>query len=512
MSSNDPILIFSQKEEWRMASLTIHTDGRTRQISFNAPQPLSLVLEQAGILPAHPCGGRGTCGKCAVTLSGCVSTPNALEQRAGVRLSCQAVILGDAEVVLHSKPENMRIETGGSYESSSLSPLGETLGAAVDIGTTTVALRLFDLSDGRPISEAAALNPQALYGADVIGRISAALSGQGEQLKALIAACIKTLLDEACARASRSRKDVDALVITGNTTMLYLLTGKNPESLSHAPFEADCLFGQMHEQDGMKIYLPPCMNAFVGADITCAALASGLCAESSTALLCDVGTNGEIALFKDGKLYVTSTAAGPAFEGAGISCGMGSAAGAIDAVSIVNGMLRVHTIEDRPAVGVCGSGLIDAVNAFLDLGLIDETGYVDADNGVLSLTNSVCLTAEDIRAVQLCKAAIAAGIDTLLSVTHTRPSDIKRVYLAGGFGSHLNLMSAAGIGLLPRALIPRVKVVGNAALSGASRILLADDDMHDARRIAAMSSHIELGGNPTFNALYMEHMMFPERD
>lgn len=495
-----------------MATLTVYSGDQKRRIAFDAPQTLSSVLIQAGLAQAHPCGGRGTCGKCAVQLSGKVSEPNALEAQAGVRLSCQAQLLGDAEVRLQHETNSMRIELGGESDASDLIPLGQKLGAAVDIGTTTVALRLFDLQTGKPIESASALNPQSRYAADVIGRISAAMKGESDALKALIAGCIQSLLESACTACGRSKKDVDALVITGNTTMLYLLTGRNPESLSRAPFEADCLFDQLLELDETKVYLPPCMNAFVGADITCAALACGLCEEQSTALLCDVGTNGEIALFKDGKLFVTSTAAGPAFEGAGISCGMGSAAGAVDAVSIVNGRIHVHTIDNRPAVGVCGSGLIDAVNAFLDLGMIDETGYVDTDDGTLPLADGIVLTMQDIRAVQLCKAAIAAGIDTLLASTNTRLSDVKRVYIAGGFGSHLNLSSAAGIGLLPRGLISRVKIIGNAALSGSSRILLSKSDMESARRIAAIASHVELGGNPLFNSLYMERMMFPERD
>jgi len=495
-----------------MATLTVHTGSETKQIVFEAPQPLFRVLTQAGLVHAHPCGGKGTCGKCAVELCGSVSAPNALEQKAGARLSCQAQLLGDAEVWLKNTAKDMHIELDGDFTPSQFMPLGKKLGAAVDIGTTTVALRLFDLESGEPLESASALNPQSRCAADVIGRISAAMRGEGPALQKLIHDTITALLDEACEKCGSSTDHVDALVITGNTTMLYLLTGRNPESLSHAPFQADCLFDEQLVCGDRHVYLPPCMNAFVGADITCATLASGLCSEESTALLCDVGTNGEIALYKNGRLFVTSTAAGPAFEGAGISCGMGSAEGAIDAVSIANGRLHVHTIGGNPPVGLCGSGLIDAVNAFLDLEMIDETGYVDTMDGTLPLADGVSLTAQDIRAVQLCKAAIAAGIDTLLSSTDTKLEEIARVYIAGGFGSHLNLMSAAGIGLLPRRLIPRVKVVGNAALAGASRMLLSQHDLSCARSIAALASHVELGGNPLFNSLYMEHMMFPERD
>ena len=247
------------------------------------------------------------------------------------------------------------------------------------------------------------------------------------------------------------------------------------------------------------------MNAFVGADITCAVFAAGMCEDSRTALLCDIGTNGELALWKGRCLYVTSTAAGPAFEGAGISCGISSIPGAIDRVWVEQDSIQVHTIGGAPAVGLCGSGLLDAIAAGLQLEAIDETGAMDDP---LSLAEGVALQPKDVRAVQLAKAAIAAGIQTLLETAGISASDVEQVFIAGGFGSHLDVENAAYIGLIPTEFLSRVSVIGNAALSGAIAILLDESRKETVRQIARSSSHINLGGNPRFNEHYMEQMFF----
>ncbi|MGN0563707.1 MAG: ASKHA domain-containing protein, partial [Candidatus Heritagella sp.] len=339
--------------------------------------------------------------------------------------------------------------------------------------------------------------------------------GQGPHLQEMILRAVEAVLKQACADAHLPPESVSVLVITGNTTMLYLLTGRNPECLSHAPFHADTRFDFYSELLGKTVYYPPCMNAFVGADITCAVLASRMYAHPQTALLCDIGTNGEIALWKDGKLFVTSTAAGPAFEGAGISCGCGSVPGAIDRVWTENGEIHCHTLGETPAVGICGSGLIDAVAAFLETGVIDETGAVTADSPTasvssLSLRDGIHLLPQDIRAVQLAKAAIRAGIQTLLETAGLSENDIVVLYIAGGFGSHLNVSSAAAIGLIPPGLENRVQILGNAALSGAAELLLNQNQLETVRSLAAGSVHLNLGGNPRFNENYMDALLFDE--
>ena len=477
-----------------MSRLIVWRDGARAVLPFEGTPLLCDVLAAGGFDVQRPCGGRGRCGKCAVEVMGQISPPNEEDRRLGIRLACQAVLLGDAEAVLPDSRAMEQIETGVD-ELRAAMPMDGRIGAAVDIGTTTLAVRRYDLATGECVDSEGMRNPQTAVAADVMGRIGAAMDGRLPQLRNQVCGAIRSLAGSA-----------DVMVVTGNTTMLYLLTGRDPKSLSCAPFEADCLFDETIVLDSAQAWLPPCMNAFVGADITCAVLASGMCDRNETALLCDVGTNGEIALWKDGALFVSSTAAGPAFEGAGISCGVSSVRGAIDRVWTEHDRVCVHTIGDAPAVGVCGSGLIDAVAAFLDTEQIDETGAMEAD--ALPLAEGIMLTRADVRAVQLAKAAIAAGILTLMETAGVSPDEVSAVYIAGGFGSHLNVDSAARIGLIPPALAKRVKVLGNAALTGAARLLLDRREHDRAREIARRARHVALGGNPRFNERYMDQMFF----
>ena len=484
-----------------MPELTIIKGNASRKVPFEGTPLVDDVLIASGFETPHPCGGHGKCGKCAVALSGAVSEPDEVETKFGKRLSCRARLLGDATVTLAESEGQMQIEMGGGEGKYALRPMSGRYGGAVDIGTTTVAVKVYDLTTGECVGSAAAKNPQTAVAADVMGRIEAAMKGQLERLRDLIHDTLRTLLTEACPTGQLP----DSLAITGNTTMLYLLCGRDPTCLSAAPFRADTLFDTEWTLFDRPAYLPPCMNAFVGADITCAILASGMCDSSETALLCDIGTNGEIALLKDGKLYVTSTAAGPAFEGAGISCGCGSVPGAIDRAWSENGEIRVHTIGDVTPTGLCGSGLIDAIATGLTEELIDETGALDDP---IILHGSITLEPRDVRSVQLAKAAIAAGITTLLQASNTAPEAVKTLYIAGGFGSHLDIESAVTIGLLPAELASRAKVIGNAALHGTVHALL-DRDRHQAlTSIAALSTHVNLGGDPRFNENYIECMMF----
>lgn len=488
-----------------MSELSIWQNGRCRVVSFDGQPALSTILSAAGYLVDHPCGGRGICGKCAVTLAGNLSAPNDTELRAGHRLSCQAKLTGDASVVLPDTSVIEQIETKIGGIDTLLHPTAGRYGAAVDIGTTTIATKVFDLTTGTCVGEAACRNSQTAVAADVIGRIDAACKGNGPHLQKLVLQDIQSLLQSALKNAAPAAS-IDSLVLTGNTTMLYLLNGFDPESLSHAPFHAEHLFDTETEILGKYTYLPPCMSAFVGADITCAVLASGMCQSSETALLCDIGTNGEIALWKNGKLYVTSTAAGPAFEGAGTSCGCGSVQGAIDKVWLEGNELHIHTIGNANPIGICGSGLIDAIAAGLQCGIIDDTGALEDDT--FPLCNTVQLLPQDIRAVQLAKAAIAAGITTLTETAGVSMEEITTLYIAGGFGSHLNVDSAAYIGLIPNELKTRVKIIGNASLGGAVNALLNTQQWPQLRNITSVSQHVDLGGNPRFNENYIGHMLF----
>lgn len=474
-----------------MSKLTVIKNGIAREVPYIGNPILSEVLEGAGYSVPHPCGGRGVCAKCKVLIND------------SSELSCQYRLTDDEDIIVEIPDEDAmkQIELSGNGNVTFDDPMPGAVGTAIDIGTTTVAMRTYNLVTGELMNETGFINPQTSIAADVMGRIDAAMSGKSELMQGQMCEAIENAFDE-------NEIDPDAMVITGNTTMLYLLAGMNPESLSHAPFEADCLFDVRMNFGPTVAYLPPCMHAFVGADISTAVLASGMCESDDISLLCDIGTNGEIALWKDGTLYVSSTAAGPAFEGAGISCGCQSVSGAIDAVKTIDGKLEIHTIDDAKAIGVCGSGLIDAIASYLDLGIIEETGSIDDDE--LMLADDVAITAKDISQVQLAKSAIAAGIATMLKEAGIGFDDVKKVYIAGGFGSHLNVHSAVRIGLIPEEFENKIIVLGNAALTGAC-MLLGDIEKIDAiRKIASTSSHVNLGGNPMFNNLYMENMLFPE--
>lgn len=489
-----------------MAILTIRQNQTEKEIYFEGKGILNDVLREAGCRYAQPCGGRGVCGKCAVEITGAVSEPNSAEKRVGKRLSCQAVLLGDAQVVLPDCAEIQQIEFGEECLPTMLMPMEGRYGAAVDIGTTTLVLKVYELSTGKCVGTAVAGNPQVIVAADVIGRIDASMKGQKPYLKELITKAMDGMLRRACQEASVKEAEVDVLVVSGNTTMLYLLTGRDTASLSCAPFEADWLFDEQIRVLGRKAYLPPCMNAFVGADITGAVMYAGMCKKEEISLLCDIGTNGEIALWKEGKLYVASTAAGPAFEGAGISCGCGSVNGAIDKVWVESGVIKAHTIGNAQAVGVCGSGLIDALAAMLKNDVIDETGAMEAE--AYMLEEGIFIRREDVREIQLAKAAIAAGIDTLLETAGVSVDEIANFYLAGGFGSHMNVSSAIEIGLIPEGLQSKVHVLGNAAVAGAAQLLLERNKLAEVRSIAECAVSVNLGGNEVFNGKYIDKMFF----
>ena len=470
-------------------TLILRSQETTERIRFAGTPRLMDVLQAHGIAFAHPCGGRGVCGKCAVDTRGEVSAPNEIEREQGVRLSCQLRLLGDCEVTLQTM-------AGSSGLLNEKQPQTECLLAA-DIGTTTLELQLSHPVTGAVLRRATAQNPQAVFAADVIGRITAAAEGKGEAMRSQLLHALREMIGDSYR--------VSCAVMTGNTVMLYLLTGKSPKALALAPFAAEDLFGRMETILGFPAYLPPCTGAFTGADLTCAILHSGMTERQDTALLCDIGTNGELALWHRGTLFVTSTVVGPAFEGAGISCGMGGVPGAIDKVWAAQGRLDAHVIGGGKALGICGSGLIDAVAAMRTLRWIDQNGTMDGE--AVPLAEGITLTQQDIRQVQLAKAAVAAGIELLMDTANVSAPDIHTLYIAGGFGSHLDPRSAAAIGLYPAALAPKVRVLGNAALAGAAR-LLDEERQSDTDAIVRAARPVQLSGNPQFADKFIRHMNF----
>ena len=469
----------------------------------------------------HPCAGRGNCGKCKVLASGALSPVSetekahltAAELARGVRLACCTHILGNCRVE--------EFAAGGSasvlLSSAPLAAQESTLvgyGVAIDIGTTTLAAKLFD-KNGNELASHGMLNPQGVWGADVISRIEAAMGGKRDEIALAVQKALSQMIVSLAEAGGIQSTEITSAVITGNTAMLYLLTRTDTAPLSRAPFGAPRLFGETLAPEALgilrlspeaKVYIPRCISAFVGADTVCALLASGIAEQSAPALLADIGTNGEIALWNGGRLTVASTAAGPAFEGALISCGMRGEKGAVDRVTYENGKFAVHVIGDTAPRGICGSGLVDAVAALLECGMLDESGYLEVGEAVIAPPASV--TQQDIRMVQLAKSAISAGISTLMNAEGLTAAEIGNLFLAGGFGSYLNVDSAGKIGLIPQNLCKKVQVLGNAALAGASMLLLNPALREKASALARMASTYNLAESTVFAEEYVAGMMF----
>lgn len=472
----------------------------------------------------RPCGGHGRCGKCRVVARGALSpltdTEKALlsaeDLARGVRLSCLTRALGDCEIETADGAREEQIVTDGALPAFAIHASFEKYGVAIDVGTTTLAAKLYNTS-GSLLAEVSCLNPQQKWGADVISRIEAALDGKAAELSKAIRAALDRMIQELADTAQICSKAIDGMVITGNTVMLSLLAGESVEPFSHAPFAVKRLFGEsvpaaslelISLQADTGVYLAPCVSAFVGGDTTCAILATRLC-EGNTAMLADIGTNGELAIWQKGRLTVCSTAAGPAFEGVGISMGMRGALGAIDRVTVENGaFFKAHVIGDGTPIGICGSGLVDAVACMLELEIIDESGYLEEDTWILQ--DPVALTPKDLRMLQLAKSAICAGILTLMESEGAQASDIADLFIAGGFGSYLNGESAARIGLIPKALLKKMMPVGNAALGGAAMLLLDAGAREAAEALARNATVVDLSGNPVFSEKYMMAMMLEE--
>ncbi len=487
-----------------MAVLSLEYQNGILTIPFTGTPILGELLAQQGIYGFSPCGGNGKCGKCAVIVSGEISSPTNAEVNFGTRLACQTRLLGDAFAKIISQENFAFIQADISGFSASNADFD--YGLAIDIGTTTVVAVLFDKS-GTVLATETALNPQKSFSADVLGRISAALKGNANILQQQIVRCIEQLISNLCHSANITIEEINSIVITGNTAMLYLLQGLDASSIATYPFVPTTLFGTTVTSP-IKAYLPSCINAFIGADITCGIIATGMINQNKTALLCDIGTNGELALYKKGKLYVTSAAAGPAFECANISCGCGYINGAIESVTTKKGIINAKTVGNKPAVGICGSGLIDAVAAFVRAGYIDSDGKCGSSLRLSANGGTVYINQDDIRALQLAKSAVASAIELLLTKTHTTPEEIDTVYLSGGFGNGISLNSAAEIGIIPPPLVKKAVPVGNTALKGAAQILFNKKIAFGVNGLISNAQYIELGGTEEFNQAFIKNMSF----
>ncbi|MBQ3108167.1 MAG: DUF4445 domain-containing protein [Clostridia bacterium] len=505
-----------------MPILTIINGEERREYPVNQGDSLLDALQKAGVDISFPCAGNHTCGKCRVLAEGVLSAMEEGEKKLladapkGTRLACFVQIMGDCSVILAEKAKGERIASDFTADDTALEPIYDGgYGAAFDIGTTTVVGYLFRADSKEPIAVKGGMNRQQAYGADVLSRIVHCNENGVETLRDAIRGQITEILAELCVAAGIAHEEMRGIVITGNTTMMHILAGLPPKSLALAPFTPLSLFDQWTDLslegfEGLKAYIPRCISSYVGADITCSILASGIAQKSENILLVDIGTNGEMALQTPTRMVCCSTAAGPAFEGAGISAGSSAKAGAINTVAYRDGKIRYTTIDDAPAKSLCGSGLIDAIAAFLDAGLISVSGRIAKEyGGALPIGDSgISLTQSDIRQLQLAKAAIRAGMDTLLHTCGIEYEDLSRIIFCGGFGSFIDPHSAANIGLIEAQFADRTIAIGNAAGTGAGQILQSRAQFEEARKIAEAAETVELSADAYFSKRYIDCMAF----
>ncbi len=482
------------------------------------------AIRASGLSPSFPCGGKGRCGKCKVSADGALSPMgeqercylNEDELKKNIRLACFAKVAGDCFIRMDERAEDAVIANNYVDWSGTMSPLyKEGYGAAFDIGTTTVAAQLYRPDSKRPVAILGELNRQQAYGGDVISRIVYCNEHTVQPLSFLIRTQLSEMLHALCAEAGISHQEVRHLVITGNTTMMYLLFAIDPAPLAIAPFYMEQGFKGIFDArlpgfEGIPCYVPGCASAYIGADITCSVLASGMANRPGNYLLVDAGTNGEMVLSANGKLVCCSTAAGPAFEGAGITCGGNASLGAIDSVRYEGGQFSYTTIGGAPADKLCGSGLIDAVAALLEAEMITKKGKLKTETGgdFFFGDSPVYLTQKDVRQLQLAKAAIRAGMDTLIHFSGLKYDDMDQIILCGGFGSYLRPSCAERIGLIPPGFSRIAVAIGNAAGNGAGRILQSCEQLSESERIVSSMETVELASNPYFHDRYFEAMLF----
>ena len=426
---------------------------------------------------------------------------------------------------------------------------GRIYGAAFDIGTTTIAGYLFDMAVGTPAAVASDLNPQARFGADVITRINHTISSPdgADEMRSVVTGELNRMIGQLASQCGIEPGDIYSVYIVGNTTMLHFFTGLPAAKIAASPFipAVAGLFNLSRGESGLSMnasgvtVVLPGVSAYVGADTLAAAVACDVGIYGDVSLLIDIGTNGEILLGNSERLYACSTAAGPAFEGASIRNGVGGVDGAVDSVEFgADGGVSYTTIGGAGAIGICGSGLVDAISQLIKYGIIDETGrllggeeaadagtpqplaerlvVLEGEGRAFRLVSAgekpensdIYITQRDVRELQNAKAAIAAGIKTLLSKAGLNAGDVREVYLAGGFGNYIKARSALDIGLIPREFDGRITPSGNAAGAGAVCALLSADATARMTELSGKIDYIELSASAEFTNAYIDCMMF----
>ena len=472
------------------------------------------------------CAGNGTCGKCKVRI----------EDSMGERevLACRHIVSEDLILWIDRKNDNIKSKTAvflpedfsvdEALKTEAVNS-GKRLGVAVDIGTTTVVVMVWDIAEKEVVGVKGTTNPQSVFGADVISRIN--FSNQSKEnlelLHKKIIDCINDAVLEILEQTGNKPEDIFRYAVVGNTTMSHLFMGIDPHSLAVLPFEAVFTEGKRFAASDIgllpktaEVNLMPNIACHVGSDITAGLLTCDVLDNNFNSLYIDIGTNGEIVLNAKGKILVCSTAAGPAFEGSGIKYGMRAGSGAIEKVEISEQGLVIKTINEKEPIGICGSGIIDLIYELVKAGIVNTRGRLlsegEGGDRIFTLYESkekpVFITQNDIREIQLAKGAVATGWELLMMNAGISKEALDTVYIAGAFGSHIDLEKAKGIGLIPNVESEKLKSLGNAAGTGASMGLLSNEILHRAEDIRQKAEHIELSLEPQFLETYSRNMKF----
>jgi uncharacterized 2Fe-2S/4Fe-4S cluster protein (DUF4445 family) len=511
-----------------MPTLSITYSGETRALECQAGQVIGDVIPSSGFPLEQPCAGRGTCGKCKVLASGALAERDEIENKflltaereANVRLACRARIVGDAQVTLAPVVvySNKIFTQSNEYRANA-----DPLGLAIDLGSTTVAAFLVSLKTGFVYAGAAALNQQTLFGADVIARLAAA-EADALKLSALAQASIYQAMG-ALKLSKRVLARIERVEIVGNTAMHHLLMRYPVRTLAVMPFQphdraaildAGDFFSTLFPPRA-RVSLAPLIGGFVGSDTTACLAYFSFDRARAPMLAIDLGTNGEVMATNGRDILVASTAAGPAFEGVNISCGIRAVDGAVVDACADDGHLRVTTIGNRAPIGLTGSGLLSVVYALKCAGAVDASGrLVDDHHSIpidegedeiarVTIGDRVALTQLDIRELQKAKAAIRVAADIALERLGVKPQDLRRVILTGSFGGQLNVDAALGLGLIPGVDRARVELIPNGAGLGAA-MFLRDEGFKIGEALAARAAHVELDLEPEFNMRFVECM------
>lgn len=507
-------------------TITVKNGKEEQKIHGRKKDTLLESLRANNLFLPAVCAGRGVCGKCRVrVLEGEVpATETDLrffsqeEIKAGYRLACRAYPESDCTILTQDgEAEGFYVEAQEKDAKPLPKEADRAYGIAADIGTTTVAMQLVELQTGKIVDVYTTVNRQRTYGADVISRIEASGKGGKEALTGIIR---EILQDGLRALTANGTIRIRQMAIGGNTTMIHLLMGYSCETLGVYPFRPvnietihttdKELFGK--QEQNFDVTVCPGISTFVGGDIVAGLYALDFQKREKVCVLIDLGTNGELAVGNKDWILTTSTAAGPAFEGGNILCGMGSVPGAVCKVEIRDGKAEIRTIGDAEAKGICGTGVIDCVYELVREGIVDETGLMDEtyfESGFpLSEDGKIRFCQKDVREIQLAKSAVRAGLETLILRYGISWEEIDRVYVAGGFGHKTDIHKAVGIGLFPASCEDKVEAVGNTCLQGMVKYLTRGDAQEVVHRLVEVSEEISLSNDKYFQEAYMENMFF----